>query len=110
MEPGEFNIEIKHPKNGRWTYFNPDTQLEVGDVIYYWIVVHYNNFGYRKDDQIYNVTTVKRKFKYNNNKIKTTKQTNSNGISYDIMLLAMLAKTDFVLNNYINDIGPTLCF
>lgn len=63
VESGEFSEEIRSPKDGKWTYFNPDTRLEVGDVIYYWIVVHYNNFGYRKDDQIYNVTAVKRESK-----------------------------------------------
>ncbi|XP_060535348.1 beta-1,3-glucan-binding protein [Cylas formicarius] len=59
-EGGTFSRDITKAKNGRWTFYDPITKLNVGDVIYYWTYVDYfdgrNKLGYPKDDQEFTVT------------------------------------------------------
>lgn len=54
-EAGKFSVDVIKAKNGRWTYFAKSARLKVGDVIYYWVNVDYDDGtgkrGYIKDDQ-----------------------------------------------------------
>lgn len=45
---GSISAETKVSKNGYWI-LEFDNKLRIGDVMYYWVLVHVNNFGYRKD-------------------------------------------------------------
>ncbi|KAL3274986.1 hypothetical protein HHI36_019760 [Cryptolaemus montrouzieri] len=59
-EGGTFSRDITKAKNGRWTFYDPVTELKVGDTLYYWTYVDYydgrNKLGYPKDDQVFQVT------------------------------------------------------
>lgn len=57
IEPGDFNKDILQPTGGLWVYYEPSLQLDVGDVIYYWIFVQHNQLGYRQDNLEWNVTS-----------------------------------------------------
>ncbi|XP_063910735.1 beta-1,3-glucan-binding protein-like [Zophobas morio] len=54
-EAGTFSRDITKAKNGRWTFDDPNTELKVGDVLYYWTYVDYfdgrHRRGYPNDDQ-----------------------------------------------------------
>ncbi|KAF5298988.1 hypothetical protein FQA39_LY11620 [Lamprigera yunnana] len=52
-EAGQFSVDVLRSKDGRWTYINKSARLKVGDVIYYWVNVDYDDGngmrGYVKD-------------------------------------------------------------
>ncbi|PSN48531.1 hypothetical protein C0J52_05927 [Blattella germanica] len=53
-EPGKWNRDITKPRAGRWVFEEPDVQLKVGDVIYYWIFVQVDGLAleYRTEERI----------------------------------------------------------
>ncbi|XP_045462189.1 uncharacterized protein LOC123672218 [Harmonia axyridis] len=59
-EGGTFSRDITKAKNGRWTFSDPYTVLNVGDTLYYWTYVDYfdgrNKLGYTNDDREFTVT------------------------------------------------------
>lgn len=55
FEPGDFTEDIMEPVNGFFVYDNPNLQIKVGDVIYYWIFVQHDQLGYRLDNQTWHV-------------------------------------------------------
>lgn len=50
LEAGDYSKDVLHTKNGRWTFEDRQTQLHVGDIIYYWLFVIQNDLGYRLDN------------------------------------------------------------
>lgn len=58
-EAGTFSRDITKAKNGRWTFYDSQAKLNVGDVLYYWTYVDYfdgtRKLGYPKDDQFFEV-------------------------------------------------------
>ncbi|CAH1105316.1 unnamed protein product [Psylliodes chrysocephalus] len=59
FEPGDFTEDIMEPVNGFFVYDNPNLQIKVGDVIYYWIFVQHDQLGYRLDNQTWHVKELK---------------------------------------------------
>ncbi|CAH0398890.1 unnamed protein product [Chilo suppressalis] len=55
---GSLKGEVLRPTNGRWVYEDTNTQLQVGDVINYYVFVSKNRMGYVKDNLSYTVTTL----------------------------------------------------
>ncbi|XP_044766626.1 beta-1,3-glucan-binding protein-like isoform X2 [Coccinella septempunctata] len=59
-EGGTFSRDITKAKNGRWTFYDPYTVLNMGDTLYYWTYVDYfdgrNKLGYTNDDKSFTVT------------------------------------------------------
>lgn len=50
-EPGDF-YENTPQKSGReWAYENSRVQLRPGDVLYFWMYVQHDEFGYHLNDQ-----------------------------------------------------------
>ncbi|XP_047534473.1 beta-1,3-glucan-binding protein-like [Vanessa atalanta] len=52
---GTISAEITNPTNGRWSYEDLNKQLNVGDIIYYYVYVVYNRKGYIKDNLSFTV-------------------------------------------------------
>lgn len=52
-ESGDFNYETRERSNGEWVYENHRAHLRHGDVLYFWIYVQHDHFGYRLDSQRY---------------------------------------------------------
>lgn len=54
-EGGTFSRDITRPKNEKWTFCDPNAKLNLGDTIYYWTYVDYDNgvnkLGYVNDDK-----------------------------------------------------------
>ncbi|KAK9891864.1 hypothetical protein WA026_017352 [Henosepilachna vigintioctopunctata] len=54
LEPGTFSSDITRARNGRWTFYDHLTELNIGDTLYYWIYIEHfngrNRLGYTKDD------------------------------------------------------------
>lgn len=54
-EAGTWARDITKAKDGRWTFVDTQTKLKVGDVLYYWLTVHYfdgeKELGFYRDDQ-----------------------------------------------------------
>ncbi|XP_066254945.1 beta-1,3-glucan-binding protein-like [Euwallacea similis] len=48
MEPGDISAYITKPSKGRFTYFDPEIQLNNSVVIYYWVFVQYDQMGFKK--------------------------------------------------------------
>lgn len=42
-EPGTYSGDILAPQVGKWTYINITPKLKIGDVIYYWVSVDYDD-------------------------------------------------------------------
>lgn len=59
-EGGYFSRDITKAKDGRWTFYDPQARLNIGDTLYYWTFVDYfdgeRKLGYTKDDQSFRVT------------------------------------------------------
>lgn len=53
LEAGTWARDIVVPKNGRWTFRDRITRLQLGDTLYYWTYVIYKGLGYREDDGVY---------------------------------------------------------
>ncbi|XP_041986489.1 beta-1,3-glucan-binding protein 1-like isoform X2 [Aricia agestis] len=56
LEGGQWSRDINVPKNGRWTFLDPNAKLQLGDKVYFWTYVIYNGLGYRQDDGEWTVT------------------------------------------------------
>lgn len=55
-EAGTFSVDVNKPVDGRWSYFNKNTKLKVGDVLYYWTyVIHQDGRGFEKLEQSFTV-------------------------------------------------------
>lgn len=54
-EGGTFSRDITRARDGRWTFYDPQAKLKVGDTIYYWTYVDYfdgeRKLGYVNDDR-----------------------------------------------------------
>ncbi|KAL1491801.1 hypothetical protein ABEB36_012344 [Hypothenemus hampei] len=54
-EGGTFSRDITKAKNGRWTFYDTQAKLNVGDILYYWTYVDYfdgeRKLGYARDDE-----------------------------------------------------------
>ncbi|GLV44857.1 Gram-negative bacteria binding protein 3 [Carabus blaptoides fortunei] len=59
-EGGTFSRDITRAKDGRWTFYDPQAKLKVGDTIYYWTYADYHDgerkLGYVNDDREFVVT------------------------------------------------------
>ncbi|XP_030763973.1 beta-1,3-glucan-binding protein-like [Sitophilus oryzae] len=59
-EAGTFSRDITKAKDGRWTFYDTQAKLNVGDILYYWTFVDYfdgtRKLGYVRDDQTFTVT------------------------------------------------------
>lgn len=44
---------VMRPINKKWTLYMKDAKLKKDDIIYYWVFVQHDYFGYRKDAQFY---------------------------------------------------------
>ncbi|XP_069688053.1 gram-negative bacteria-binding protein 1-like isoform X2 [Periplaneta americana] len=51
LEAGQMSQDILRPRGGRWVFEDPDVQLRLGDVIYYWVYVQLDGRGYRRTNQ-----------------------------------------------------------
>lgn len=58
LEAGYYSRDVLVPKNGRWTFYDDNACLQIGDIIYYWTYVQKNGLGYRMDDQRFIVTGI----------------------------------------------------
>ncbi|XP_066157981.1 beta-1,3-glucan-binding protein-like [Euwallacea fornicatus] len=47
-EPGDINAYVTNPSKGRFTYFDPEIQLNKDVVIYYWVFVQHDKMGFKK--------------------------------------------------------------
>lgn len=60
-EGGFFSRDITRPMDGRWTFQDDTAKLNIGDTLYYWTYVDYDDgervLGYTRDDQNYTVTS-----------------------------------------------------
>jgi hypothetical protein len=56
VDPGEYSQDYTSPTGNTWSYFNKDLKLKAGDVIHYWVFIQFLKLGYRKDNQVWNVT------------------------------------------------------
>lgn len=64
LEVGPLTKDIIKPHNRRWTYHDKTTKLKVGDVVYYWIHIIYNDLPYNLLDQQYRVIGTKNSFSF----------------------------------------------
>ncbi|CAG9766869.1 unnamed protein product [Ceutorhynchus assimilis] len=59
-EAGFFSRDIVKAKNGRWTFYDSQAKLNIGDILYYWTYADYfdgeRKLGYTQDDQLFTVT------------------------------------------------------
>lgn len=59
-ESGQYSRDVTKAKDGRWTFWEPNARVKVGDVIHYWVYVDHNSgdrtLAYVKDDQSYTIT------------------------------------------------------
>ncbi|CAG4946613.1 unnamed protein product [Parnassius apollo] len=53
---GDISGEVTAATSGRWIYEDPNVQLKVGDVIYYYVFVVYDRKGYLKDNLSFKIT------------------------------------------------------
>ncbi|KAM7358751.1 gram-negative bacteria binding protein 3 [Cochliomyia hominivorax] len=53
LEAGRWSRDILKPKNNRWIFSEHNTQLKLGDTLYYWTYVILNGLGYREDNGKY---------------------------------------------------------
>ncbi|CAK1585929.1 unnamed protein product [Parnassius mnemosyne] len=53
---GDISGEVTAATNGKWIYEDPNIQLKVGDVIYYYVFAVYDRKGYLKDNLSFTVT------------------------------------------------------
>lgn len=49
LEAGTWSKDITKPQNGRFTFYDNDTELKVGDTLHYWLYVIKDKIGYRRD-------------------------------------------------------------
>ncbi|XP_050314768.1 beta-1,3-glucan-binding protein-like [Anthonomus grandis grandis] len=54
-EPGEFHDDVTSPRNGRFSYFNPELTLQKNDVVHYWVFVQHDRRQLLKLDQSWTV-------------------------------------------------------
>lgn len=58
-EAGTYSVDIRKPVDGRWTFYNREVKLKVGDVFYFWTYVLHNegsgDLGFENLDQTFTV-------------------------------------------------------
>lgn len=54
-ENGNINGDVTQPENGRWIFQDNEVELRADDVLQYWVFVQHENYGYRKDNQRFDV-------------------------------------------------------
>ncbi|XP_066246310.1 beta-1,3-glucan-binding protein-like [Euwallacea similis] len=58
-EAGRFSRDILKAKDGKWTFYDSQAKLKIGDILYYWTYVDYfdgeRKLGYPKDDQVFEI-------------------------------------------------------
>lgn len=63
LEGGQWSKDIRSAKNGRWTFVDRVSELKLGDKVYFWTYVDYNDgertLGYRQDAGQWTVTGFK---------------------------------------------------
>lgn len=52
-EPGDFIQQTDEKNNDEWHYENTRIQLKSGDILYFWIYVQHDIFGYHLNNQRY---------------------------------------------------------
>ncbi|GBP08402.1 Beta-1,3-glucan-binding protein [Eumeta japonica] len=58
LENGTFSGDIYGPDgNNQWTYENPNAELQLGDILYYWFTVRESNKDSVKRNLFYSITT-----------------------------------------------------
>lgn len=55
-EGGKWSVEILDVENKRFTFTDTNTNLKVGDTMYYWTYVINNGFGYKREGGVFKVT------------------------------------------------------
>uniref|UniRef100_A0A1A9WPY0 CBM39 domain-containing protein n=1 Tax=Glossina brevipalpis TaxID=37001 RepID=A0A1A9WPY0_9MUSC len=55
LEAGTWSRDIVQPKDGHWVFFDRNTKLKPGDVLYFWTYVIKDGLGYRQDDGVFHV-------------------------------------------------------
>ncbi|ERL92074.1 beta-1,3-glucan-binding protein [Dendroctonus ponderosae] len=59
-EAGTFSRDITKAKDGRWTFYDSQAKLAVGDTLYFWTFVDYfdgeRKLGFVRDDQFFTIT------------------------------------------------------
>ncbi|XP_018570099.1 beta-1,3-glucan-binding protein 1-like, partial [Anoplophora glabripennis] len=50
LTAGQFSRDVVSRNNDRWVYENKNAKLELGDVIYFWVLIIKDNLGYRYDN------------------------------------------------------------
>ncbi|XP_018335440.1 beta-1,3-glucan-binding protein-like [Agrilus planipennis] len=82
-EAGKFAKDIVKPKKGRWIYKDKNIKLKVGDIIYYWTYVIYddngNKLGYARDNQKFVVQELLPKDGVPTSSTSTSKTTSGEG-------------------------------
>ena len=53
LEAGTWARDIAKPKGGRWIFRERNTEIKLGDTLYYWTYVIYNGLGYREDNGVF---------------------------------------------------------
>ena len=56
LEAGQWARDIARPKNGVWSFKDPNAELKIGDKIYFWTFAVKNGLGYRQDEGEWTVT------------------------------------------------------
>nr|XP_022910141.1 beta-1,3-glucan-binding protein 1-like [Onthophagus taurus] len=56
--PGDISVDIKTPTDGKFSYYDGDLQLNVGDTIYYWVYVQSDKAGFTRLDRSWKVTSL----------------------------------------------------
>nr|BAG14263.1 GNBP1 [Tenebrio molitor] len=127
VDPGEYSQDYTSPTGNTWSYFNKDLKLKAGDVIHYWVFIQFLKLGYRKDNQVWNVTelvqlknsscetsptTVRGRSVICKNSIIFEENFNGEGIDTKKWLIEQYIPTytslDYEFVSYQND--PTVCF
>lgn len=53
LEAGTWSRDITKAINGRFTFYDRDAELKIGDVMYFWTYALHNGLGYRHDNGEY---------------------------------------------------------
>lgn len=53
LEAGTWSRDITKAINGRFTFYDRDAALKIGDVLYFWTYALHNGLGYRHDNGEY---------------------------------------------------------
>lgn len=53
LEAGTWSRDITKERNGRFTFYDRDAELKIGDVLYFWTYTLHKGIGYRHDNGEY---------------------------------------------------------